>query len=1038
MNTKENILDAWIVVEKLSEGFIEPGEQGMMTLDREIQDWEEYFREFLRENKEREKLSDKAFRKSGIVLFFGIFDFDEVIDILKKKYNLEHTYEDRSKSKKFTVALFFDKDLQFLQNRFFYTMSGYIRNYGDFPKDIGRAEGDFGNEIRGKFDRERDKEHAFHSVILWLLEKYHADLSNFRYKFVRNLERDVVNLHSFFIRDLEKAKKLNTENLKRYLQESPGERINLDSKKEASNFYPEIFEDILQPENYPDGRFPGNSDYALAFMQQVATNIAIHDPENMRSVNGPPGTGKTTLLRDIFAHMLVRQALEICSRPDKYIQGELNYWEKAKIGVLPKEIARENIVVASSNNGAVQNIVRELPKSTSIGGEFLDQIKEADYFMHISNCDIEEEVSGKDRILVLKEKEEKNWGTFSMEGGASAKVRKLLLAIEAMEEELETSYVPDDRIYQRFLSKYHTVEERKRELQKCRERSAKLIRLKNQYEQERAVFEKEKEEKQRQISADSEKQERGAQKCRQEKEELENRLAEVTSDTADLEEGLKQAQRNYDTVRLQKPAFLWIQKIFNPSGVKSYFASLTRANDTLTHVEKQKNERMKEQADMEKRILEKHRRIADLTRQQRKDREKVSRWKEKREKELQIQLERIKELEGENERPGVKGIDFSQSYEALQKSNPWSDKQFRIMQTELFIDSLKVKKQFLYENRKNLTKARTIWKKQSEYAPKENGAEIITQAWQWLNFAVPVISTTFASLGNMFFNMPVNSIYNLFVDEAGQALPQACVGAAFRSRRIMAVGDPAQIKPVLTLDSKVLRLIGMHYDVSEKYLSENTSVQTLMDAAGKYGFYKKEKEWIGIPLWVHRRSDDPMFTISNEISYNGLMVQGKPEDEAQGRACWYSVEGTANDKFVKEQADFLVDLISKRLEEEENLKEEIYVISPFRNVAQQMARELDRIQFTRRDKKGPVNVGTVHTFQGKEAKIVYLVLGADEASRGAAAWAVSEPNIMNVAATRAKKEFYIIGDKELYQSLGSETANKTIRILEQLYTKKNA
>ena len=47
--------------------------------------------------------------------------------------------------------------------------------------------------------------------------------------------------------------------------------------------------------------------------------------------------------------------------------------------------------------------------------------------------------------------------------------------------------------------------------------------------------------------------------------------------------------------------------------------SLTRANDTLTHVEKQKNERMKEQADMEKRILEKHRRIADLTRQQRKD-----------------------------------------------------------------------------------------------------------------------------------------------------------------------------------------------------------------------------------------------------------------------------------------------------------------------------------------------------------------------------------------------------------------------------------
>ena len=165
MNTKENILDAWIVVENLSEGSVEPGEQGMMTPDRETENWEEHFREFLQQNKEKEKLSDKAFQKSGIVLFLGIFDFDEVIDILKKKYNLEDTYEDRSKSKKFTAALFFDKDLQFLGNKFFYTMSGYIRNYGDFPKDIGEEERNLSDEIRGKFERERNKENGFHCVI---------------------------------------------------------------------------------------------------------------------------------------------------------------------------------------------------------------------------------------------------------------------------------------------------------------------------------------------------------------------------------------------------------------------------------------------------------------------------------------------------------------------------------------------------------------------------------------------------------------------------------------------------------------------------------------------------------------------------------------------------------------------------------------------------------------------------------------------------------------------------------------------------------
>ena len=55
MNTKENILDAWIVVENLSEGSVDPGEQGMMTLDRETENWEEHFREFLQKNKEKEK-----------------------------------------------------------------------------------------------------------------------------------------------------------------------------------------------------------------------------------------------------------------------------------------------------------------------------------------------------------------------------------------------------------------------------------------------------------------------------------------------------------------------------------------------------------------------------------------------------------------------------------------------------------------------------------------------------------------------------------------------------------------------------------------------------------------------------------------------------------------------------------------------------------------------------------------------------------------------------------------------------------------------
>ena len=62
-------------------------------------------------------------------------------------------------------------------------------------------------------------------------------------------------------------------------------------------------------ENAPLGKWP--SRYMPALMQQIAINIAISNRQrgifeesgNVFSVNGPPGTGKTTLLKEIIANM---------------------------------------------------------------------------------------------------------------------------------------------------------------------------------------------------------------------------------------------------------------------------------------------------------------------------------------------------------------------------------------------------------------------------------------------------------------------------------------------------------------------------------------------------------------------------------------------------------------------------------------------------------------------------------------------------------------------------------------------------------------
>ena len=66
-------------------------------------------------------------------------------------------------------------------------------------------------------------------------------------------------------------------------------------------------------------------------------------------------------------------------------KNETIYFDNASIGVLSEIITENNIVVASSNNGAVQNIVNELPLTKEqIDQKVVEELKGADYFCSIA------------------------------------------------------------------------------------------------------------------------------------------------------------------------------------------------------------------------------------------------------------------------------------------------------------------------------------------------------------------------------------------------------------------------------------------------------------------------------------------------------------------------------------------------------------------------------------------------------------------------------------------------------------------------------
>ena len=173
-----------------------------------------------------------------------------------------------------------------------------------------------------------------------------------------------------------------------------------------------------------------------------------------------------------------------------------------------------------------------------------------------------------------------------------------------------------------------------------------------------------------------------------------------------------------------------------------------------------------------------------------------------------------------------------------------------------------------------------------------------------------------------------------------------------------------------------------------------------------------------------------MFKISNHVAYDGMMVYGTQSGTSQigeilGESLWINIDSDAIGKWSETEGESALDLIRKLLDE--GIEDpDIFFITPFRIIAQKL-REMIRSDrsIAERLPGGSWNwtrdrVGTVHTFQGKEADTVVIVLGAPlDTSHGARRWAGHPPNLLNVAVTRAKRRLYVIGNREAWKNAGA-------------------
>lgn len=154
-----------------------------------------------------------------------------------------------------------------------------------------------------------------------------------------------------------------------------------------------------------------------------------------------------------------------------------------------------------------------------------------------------------------------------------------------------------------------------------------------------------------------------------------------------------------------------------------------------------------------------------------------------------------------------------------------------------------------------------------------------------------------------------------------------------------------------------------------------------------------------------------MFTIANEMAYDGEMVFGRTRPATDGvltvgESRWIDVPHPGGSHFSP--ADGLVVDAVLRSVRQSGGNVPVAVIAPFRDVVEGLKKVVEGHE--------NVQLGTVHTFQGQERPLVVLVLGGK--SVGARQWVAGTPTLLNVAVTRAQDRLIVVGDWQHWHDVG--------------------
>ena len=264
----------------------------------------------------------------------------------------------------------------------------------------------------------------------------------------------------------------------------------------------------------------------------------------------------------------------------------------------------------------------------------------------------------------------------------------------------------------------------------------------------------------------------------------------------------------------------------------------------------------------------------------------------------------------------------------------------------------------------------------------------------------PIILTTNMSCDKL--GEGKNMFDLLIIDESSQCNIATSLLAIGRSKALLLVGDPNQLRPIILLDRVANQKYKEKYHVSNEYDYCTNSILDVMRNADRISKY--------IFLRYHYRCGKKIINFSNKRYYHSNLLTDFVNNDGELVFLNCKNNNIIERNSAFEEANGIVNYIKR------NDIKDAMIITPFVN----QKNLLNKLLHDKNVDKS-IEAGTIHSLQGSEKNVIIFSMAiSPRTSKKTYEWLMNNAEVLNVGVTRAKKKLVVACDYESIEKLSDK------------------